>query len=162
MSAPRKCGACTLCCRLTAIPELNKQYGVWCRHCSIGEGCKAYEQRPPSCYSYECLWLKGGLPDNLRPDRCKVVFEELKGHFIYLVLVNFGMPDAWKNRDIRREISQLAKDGFAVVVSVEGGKHKYMLIPEGQTKKEVEARLRAAQKEISETNRCQPQPTQQI
>lgn len=55
----RKCGACTLCCTTLAVPELDKPNGVRCVHLT-DEGCGIYEDRPPSCRTFECAWLRGG------------------------------------------------------------------------------------------------------
>lgn len=40
-----------------------------------GGGCTRYDERPPSCRDFECLWLKGLIltDDGHRPDRCGLV-----------------------------------------------------------------------------------------
>jgi hypothetical protein len=71
----RSCGDCTVCCTALAIetPELRKQPGVTCRHCTA-QGCGIYETRFPICRSYFCGWF--GLPeldDSWRPDRSGIL-----------------------------------------------------------------------------------------
>jgi hypothetical protein len=66
----RECGGCTVCCTYTKIdtPELQKDYGVTCGHCTES-GCGIYETRFPVCRSWQCLWKHiGSLPDEARPD----------------------------------------------------------------------------------------------
>ena len=60
------CGTCTACCRVFAIPALNKPAGQWCQHCDIGVGCKIYNSRPQTCVEYECLWLQSQKRDDPR------------------------------------------------------------------------------------------------
>ncbi len=64
----RKCGACTLCCTTLAVPELDKPNGVRCVHLT-DQGCGIYEDRPESCRTFECAWLRGaGEGLYTRPD----------------------------------------------------------------------------------------------
>ena len=50
------------------MPELDKPNGVPCEHLTEG-GCGIYEDRPESCRSFQCAWLRGA-GDGLytRPD----------------------------------------------------------------------------------------------
>lgn len=76
----RICGPCTACCTALGVPELGKGEGERCRHLT-GGGCGIYEERPGSCQSFECQWLRGLLEVDervdagLRPDACGVVFD---------------------------------------------------------------------------------------
>ena len=45
----RACGPCTLCCKVYALPELEKPPGVWCKHCAPGKGCKVHDALPDQC-----------------------------------------------------------------------------------------------------------------
>ena len=44
----RACGALHLCCKVYALPELEKPPGVWCRHCTPGKGCAIHDFRARS------------------------------------------------------------------------------------------------------------------
>jgi hypothetical protein len=70
-----QCGACTLCCKLVRVDEIDKPVGRWCHHCALGKGCNIYDTRPTECRTWDCLWLQGAFGDqpDLRPDKCKVV-----------------------------------------------------------------------------------------
>lgn len=64
----RRCGNCTLCCRLLPQRELNKPALKRCEH-QRHTGCKIYDQRPPSCRLWSCMWLlEDGTAGLRRPD----------------------------------------------------------------------------------------------
>ena len=80
---PRSCGSCTLCCKLMSIDAIGKPTGQWCWVCAIGKGCQVYDNRPEACRAWSCLWiLRPELPDDLRPDRCKVVMDPQDGSLV--------------------------------------------------------------------------------
>jgi len=66
----RRCGGCTLCCKLLPVRELQKKANTRCEHQSR-KGCAIYHQLgfPPSCALWNCAWF-GGDKDLVRPDRC--------------------------------------------------------------------------------------------
>jgi hypothetical protein len=73
-------------------------------------GCGIYAQRPRSCRNWSCLWLKNvDWDDELRPDRCGVVFDEVpdiiriqdKEHPCMQGWVRPGMPeDFWQRQPV--------------------------------------------------------------
>jgi hypothetical protein len=72
----RECGSCVICCKTLEIdePGLRKPAGTLCPHCP-GTGCAIYADRPGLCRTWYCMWRRlSALPDDLRPDRCGVVF----------------------------------------------------------------------------------------
>jgi hypothetical protein len=72
----RECGTCTMCCKTLKIdaPELKKLADVLCPHCTEGDGCKIYANRPQVCQDWYCGWRKiPQLTDHWRPDRCGVL-----------------------------------------------------------------------------------------
>ena len=71
----RECGECSLCCKVPSVDELKKPMGRWCEHARIGKGCAIYADRPPSCRSFQCMWLMGWGEDRDRPDALKVVLQ---------------------------------------------------------------------------------------
>lgn len=133
-----RCGTCTLCCKVTAVFEIGKPVNTWCHHCKIGEGCAIYNDRPLSCRTFECTWYANeNLPDELRPDRCKVVFESVSDGIV-LALVDPDYPLAWKNLAVGRFIIHLVKkQNIAVVVSLGRGKPEAMFLPVGITAQQV-------------------------
>jgi hypothetical protein len=80
LGARRACGPCDLCCRLPSIdwpeyPELHKPADAHCKHLIAGTGCRIHPDRPMHCASFQCLWLMGFGPDELRPDRIGGFFD---------------------------------------------------------------------------------------
>jgi len=135
------CGTCTLCCKLTSVPELKKPVGKWCRHCKPGKGCGIYDDRPESCKNFRCVWLSGGLPPDLRPDKSRVIFERMPTGKTFIVLVNEGYGDSWKEPGVREYIANFLKANKAVVIVT---KPPLYFIPKGRTKEEVLTDLREA------------------
>jgi hypothetical protein len=75
--ADRRCGDCTLCCRLLAVKELDKPANMRCSHQS-SRGCAIYRQFgfPASCALWSCRWLvNDDTADMQRPDRCGYVID---------------------------------------------------------------------------------------
>ena len=70
----RACGECNECCTTMGVHEIKKPAGKPCPHL-VGRGCGIYETRPPSCRSYECLWLSGITPDSWQPKKYGIVMD---------------------------------------------------------------------------------------
>jgi uncharacterized protein len=102
----RTCGACSLCCKLPYIPELNKSIDSWCRHARPGVGgCSIYSERPASCRSFTCGWLLGAreLGDEWFPARCKMIVTRREPRYNLaeqgmLVTVDPTYPNAWRRK----------------------------------------------------------------
>lgn len=71
----RECGACTECCgpalEITEAPAAHPR-GEPCPR-KTEAGCSAYEERPPVCRTFRCLWLMGWGEEDWRPDRLGVM-----------------------------------------------------------------------------------------
>lgn len=93
---PRRCGACTLCCKLLPmearpfararetveamiahgmarredfagmIPDFAKPASERCRHQRTGKGCAIYATRPSNCRLWSCRWLTNADTAELR------------------------------------------------------------------------------------------------
>jgi hypothetical protein len=127
-----KCGTCTACCKAFAIAELAKPAGDWCKHCTIGVGCKIYEQRPPACSDFKCLWLQSQdetvpLPEELRPDRCKVLFSPTTNERVISAITTSGMPDAWRYGRVRELIDVMLNGRLAIVTGPANATRKTLL-----------------------------------
>ena len=71
----RHCGGCTACCRPFAIAAIEKPPNTWCRHCTVGTGCKIYATRPNACRGFACAWLYGAGTETDRPDLAEVLWD---------------------------------------------------------------------------------------
>jgi hypothetical protein len=124
----RECGSCTLCCKVLAIPELEKPKDAWCQHCGIGEGCTIYKQRPKPCREFDCGWLQSpGIPDHWYPAKSKMVMAyELEGRRI-AVHVDPSRPDAWRQAPYHADLKQLTAGGSRQVILYVGTKATVIL-----------------------------------
>jgi hypothetical protein len=133
-TAARTCGTCSLCCKLIAVRELNKDPGLWCVHAR--PGCRIYgtPERPASCGVFNCAWLERApnatrhrlsLPDSLRPDRCHVVLTGLVGGEGIAAHVDPAYPLAWREGTIGRLLQDAIGDGVKVFVVVGKKRHAF-------------------------------------
>jgi hypothetical protein len=133
------CSNCNACCRVFAIAEMpEKKAGAWCDHCAIGKGCKIYEERPPTCEQFSCLWLlsqkRGGperLPPELRPDRSKVVFSPATNEMIMAATTMPGSPLAWQRKDVLALIAAMVRSGMSVVAGGPAATRRTMIDSNG-------------------------------
>jgi hypothetical protein len=77
----RICGACTACCTVMGVVELNKANYQPCSH-ECGK-CGIYKSRPSACRTWSCGWLLGVIEgdERRRPDQLGLLFnrEDLSG-----------------------------------------------------------------------------------
>lgn len=127
----RKCGDCTLCCKLLPVVELGKNAGQRCDHQRTGKGCSIYADRPVSCSLWSCKWLvdteTAGLP---RPDRAHYVIDIMPDYVtmtpqdgapirvaVQQVWVDPRHRDAWRTPEFREFMQQQAADrGMATII----------------------------------------------
>jgi hypothetical protein len=116
LGAAKVCGECNLCCKLEKVMWLNKPSNTWCEHCDIGVGCKIYENRPPDCSAFQCLWLRSpDMPDELRPDKVHhYAAGSPKGGYLK-VCVDTEYPDVWKDSPV---VKYVTGKGFHALVQV--------------------------------------------
>ncbi len=93
----RACGSCTLCCKVYALPELEKPPGAWCKHCAPGKGCGIHDAAPEQCRLFFCLWMTDGkMPNEWRPDRARFVLSIYPQNGFVYGQVDPGSPGAWR------------------------------------------------------------------
>ncbi len=106
----RACGACALCCKVYALPELEKPPGVWCGHCTPGRGCKIHDAPPEQCRRFYCLWMSdGSLPEAWRPDQAKFVLSIFPPNGFVYGQVDPGSPGAWRREPYFSGLRSLAR-----------------------------------------------------
>jgi hypothetical protein len=126
---PRQCGTCSLCCKLPYVAELNKPIDTWCRHCKPGRnGCGIYPDRPGTCKSFACHWLKDLVDDVWFPAQCKMVLTQLRENHL-LVTVDPGFPNAWRREPYYASLRNYAVRGVFVEVRI--GRRTVRLLPDG-------------------------------
>jgi len=110
--AGRSCGSCSLCCKLCAVVQLSKPAGQWCTHASPGSGCKIHDRRPLACRQFFCAWLLDpALGPEWKPEVARFVLTANIGAFT--VIVDPGMPLAWKRAPYYSHLKQLSEQLFA-------------------------------------------------
>ena len=105
----RACGTCTLCCKILAIPELDKPAFQWCTHCTVGEGCTIHAERPETCRTFFCSYLVSpDLGDEWKPSKARFVLTYNRGPNRINVHVDPGRLDAWRKEPYLTQIRRWA------------------------------------------------------
>lgn len=148
------CGSCNMCCFLPGIkdPELEKKPNTWCANCKIGSGCQIYDSRPKVCRDFKCLWLISkeqdpvATPDNMRPDRAKVMFSPMEAEVIMQLTTHPRFPNAWKEQKVLNTIRHILEGDNpieAIVISTDLDTKKILiergLIPGSVSKRTIAA-----------------------
>lgn len=131
MGEPLACEECDLCCRLIAVPEIDKPRDFACRHLvtsSKGGGCCGlYPDQPESCKLFYCGFRASQylpeyqrMPASMRPDRCGVVIgpiDEKDPKKLYLN-VDPARPNSWQNPEVLEYIKKYIRNGIEVTLYV--------------------------------------------
>lgn len=108
----RRCGDCTLCCKLLPVNELGKGAGERCRHQRSGKGCAVYRKPgfPRACAFWNCRWLVGQAGETRRPDRAHYVIDVMPDYVVAHdksgETINFAVVQIWIDpgyRDAHRD-----------------------------------------------------------
>jgi hypothetical protein len=137
MSLAPGCGACNLCCRLLAVPDIYKPARMLCWWTGVHGGCSRHHEKPTSwdpthelmaCAQFECLWLTSQthedptkqMPRHLRPDQCHVVMgppDQADETLIY-IQVDPDYPSAWLEPEVEQYLAGITERGGRVEVIV--------------------------------------------
>jgi hypothetical protein len=143
----RACGACTLCCKLFDLPELDSPAGKWCRHCAPGKGCTVHATRPDVCRTFFCGWMiSPDLGPEWKPDRARLIVRMVAraGEIPCLAVnVDENYPIAWQRPEIHGHLKQFVAVGKGVV-RVQIGRRQIVLLPD----REVDVGLLADDEEV--------------
>lgn len=137
----RSCGACSLCCKLFAVPEVESPRSVLCRHCIPGKGCAIHAQRPPICRNFFCNWL---LIDTLgpewEPERARIVLQSIAfpDALGLVVHVDPDFPESWRSPPYYPQIKGWAlkaqqntqATGPVYFVIAEIHRREYLILPD--------------------------------
>lgn len=105
----RRCGTCTLCCKLLTIPEFGNPSGEWCPHCVKGKGCGIYPDWPEACRTFFCGYLMWpALGEHWRPSHSKLVVAYKPDGREIVIHVDPGFPNAWRAEPFYTEIRNMA------------------------------------------------------
>ena len=124
------CGACALCCRLLAVPDLHKPARVLCEHTGPHGGCSRQAEKGTApelqaCAQFSCVWLSsqaspGRWPRHLRPDICHVVFgpKREEENFLY-VQVDPEHAGAWRDPAVLEVLNETLARGWKVEIIID-------------------------------------------
>ena len=124
VASGRRCGDCTLCCKLLPVVGLKKLAGMRCVHQRAGKGCTIYERRPHECQWWNCRWLAGDGTEGVgRPDRVHYVVDMIPDYVHQLlpngertdipvlqIWVDPNFRDAWKTPACLAYIERMAAE----------------------------------------------------
>jgi hypothetical protein len=126
----RRCGQCTLCCKLLPVPEIKKPATTRCAHQRFGKGCSIYARRPLTCQLWSCRWLIGDVADDLsRPDISHYVIDPMPDFVtmtfddaapvrvpVIQIWLDRRFPDAHRDPALRVWLESRAEEGFAAIM----------------------------------------------
>jgi hypothetical protein len=117
------------------IAELQKPIGAWCKHCAPKKGCNIYPERPEECRTFHCGWLLDpDMPEELRPDRSKVVLGADQTGLRLVARCDHSHPLAWRNEPIRSYLRRMAARLWPAdqTVFASAGQHTWLFTPNGE------------------------------
>ena len=129
--AQRQCGDCSLCCKVLAIPELDKPKDQWCPNFAAGMGCTVYETRPPSCRDFACQWLSDpSMGPEWKPSVCKLVLDTKPGMLV--VHSDPAVSKPWRVEPYHSVLKRLAAQGLTrtTLVMVMERRRSIVLLPD--------------------------------
>lgn len=123
-SPGRSCAGCTACCVLPEIGALQKPADLPCPHCSVGQGCRAYDTRPQLCRDFLCLWVTDdALGAHWQPSQTGMLVYRQGAQLT--VLVDPSRHGIWRSEPYAADLLQMAQKTEA-----EGG---YLILFCGET-----------------------------
>jgi hypothetical protein len=122
-----------MCCKVYSIKELRKPAGRWCIHCVRGSGCAIHAARPRSCREFFCSWLiDPNLGPEWKPEVSRFVLSADATHQAIMVMVDPGMPLAWKRKPYYSVLKKFSEVFFRlnkkVLVNLRG--HITVILPD--------------------------------
>lgn len=102
------CGACSLCCKVLQVPDIEKPARMICWWTTVHGGCARHREKTTdpkllACHQFKCLWLESQerpgyeLGRIMRPDQSHVVMgpQDREDNSLLYVHVDPDYPDAW-------------------------------------------------------------------
>jgi len=128
------CDGCTLCCFVLPVEGRSKKAYAACRDCELGVGCTRYDERPPECVAFDCSYrLATRCSDDLRPDNCGVVFEEVRGGIMLGTMVD---EEPMARKEVRGQVRSFQHEGKSVVLHSGGRSRRHVFAaPDSSTER---------------------------
>jgi hypothetical protein len=99
------------------------------QHCGYvcSTGCSIYKEKPGACTEFECEWLKGNVPEDLKPNECGVIF--WTEPFYEMGGPHLVAEEAWpgaENEERFKEVCETMSRVGLLVVYRKGPSRKFM------------------------------------
>lgn len=134
------CGACNLCCKLLAVPDISKPALMMCWHTGIHGGCGVQHLKNDplhpemmACSQWECMWLESQrnpdlskrLSRNLRPDICGFVLGPRDREETRCLHVNVDplRSKSWTEGEGNQYLNGLVKNNVTLKIVI--GEHEF-------------------------------------
>lgn len=111
-----ECGECNLCCKLLAIPALEKSKGDLCKNWCAEKLCTIYESRPETCRKFLCLWQESNWHQDFKPSRIGGFFWTPITEAFDGIQCEVELDKDWRGGIIEILAHMLAKNGHHVMV----------------------------------------------
>lgn len=142
----RRCGTCTLCCKLLPVRELNKGANERCKFQRHGQGCLVYHSPslPTSCKLWSCRWLlEQDTAELSRPDRSHYVVDVMPDYVtivenatgaetkveVVQVWCDPKFPDAHRDPVLRAFLLRRALEGVGALVRYNAREAFHLMAP---------------------------------
>lgn len=133
------CGACSLCCKVLQVPDIQKPARMLCWWTTIHGGCQRHNDKLTdpnllACAQFKCLWLESQdqeveglrMSRSMRPDQCHVMFgpQDREDETLIYVHVDPDFPDAWVDLGVLNYLRGIINRGGRVELFV--GEERFM------------------------------------
>jgi hypothetical protein len=138
----RRCGECTMCCKVFPIPETGKADYENCPHLVPGVGCGIYETRPQTCRDFFCMWrFDASLDEAWKPSNAGFVLHD-PPPWALIASHDVDAPDAWRREPYQSQIREWALElgRGQHLVGVRAGDRTTLLVRNGEVELKPPAR----------------------
>ena len=136
MSTHNECGTCTLCCEILPIPEIPKPENVLCSNCTKNQGCNIYSSRPKSCIDFRCLFIETDMVEELRPNKCNIIFEKIT-ETVYIGTRHKDNLNDWNSVPVINYMKSLNEKGISIILTSFTNSPKLFILANGKTKEQI-------------------------
>lgn len=128
----RECGECQLCCEVLGVRQIQKAPDQKCAY-QCKNGCQIYQIRPQECRDFSCAWLKGEVPEELKPNVVHAflgqVEADLKKQGIFGTLITVHCDpanlQAYKEGALKDYLNAILATGTQLLI-LQPGEERYM------------------------------------
>lgn len=103
-----------------------------CIHCDAG--CTIHDTKPAECSDFECAYAQAPhIGEDLRPDKCGIVFEKLSDNIFYGTVVT-GMKIS---EQAKGQIQSFLAQGYSVVLAASNEQTNHFMISQNHDESSI-------------------------